>query len=86
MIYLHFKSIDWFLYFGNIDLQWAENSTAYDFPLFCFYQISGVFGKSTRAHHIQVSSVIRQKGESQKQYYNKTKPTKFSEKRTFLTP
>ena len=32
------------------------------------------------------SSVIRQKGESQNGYYKKTKLTKFSEKRTFLTP
>ena len=32
-------------------------------------------------------SVIRQKkGESQNEYYKKTKPARFSEKRTFLTP
>ena len=31
-------------------------------------------------------SVIRQKSESQNGCYKKTKPAKFSEKRTFLTP
>ena len=33
-----------------------------------------------------MSSVIRQKGESQNRCFKKTKHAKFSEKRTFLTP
>ena len=34
----------------------------------------------------QISSVIRQKGKSQKVCFKKTKQAKFSEKRTFLNP
>ena len=34
----------------------------------------------------EISSVIRQKGESQNECFKKTKHAKFSEKRTFLTP
>ena len=35
--------------------------------------------------HFIISSVIRQKGESQNGAFKKTKYDKFSEKRTFLT-
>ena len=37
-------------------------------------------------HSLIKSSVIRQKGESENGLYKKTKDTKFSEKRKFLTP
>ena len=37
-------------------------------------------------HLEAMSSVIRQKGESQKRCFKKTKHAKFSGKRTFLTP
>ena len=36
--------------------------------------------------HVIVASVIRQKDQSQNEYYKKTKHTKFSEKQTIFTP
>ena len=40
----------------------------------------------TNGFHICISPVIKQKGESQSECSKKTKHTKFSEKRKFLTP
>ena len=62
---------------------------------FCFFlEIVKSFGLLTFSGGTDVKhwpemgpySVIRQKCESQNEYYKKTKPARFSEKRTFLTP
>ena len=44
------------------------------------------FREILHSWRVIISSVIRQKGESQKGCFKKTKRAKFSEKRTFLTP
>ena len=45
-----------------------------------------VVGSIWQVESIGILSVIKQKGESQKGYFKKTKYTKFSEKQVFLTP
>ena len=51
--------------------------------LFIYLHLTRPFRNCTGSHK---SSVLRQKGESQNGCFKKTKHTKFSEKRTFLTP
>ena len=45
-----------------------------------------VVGSIWQVESIGILSVIKQKGESQKGYFKKTKHAKFSEKQVFLTP